>query len=987
MKETIPQRYELWDQFLTRFPLEKLESMSLDEYSHAGSKDSFTWWIESGLDKLGSIWGGSSFKFGIYARANTEKIFNSKQHLGNDQYAWMAKYGETPSEAFAKVRSLISTIAKASRQGDIETIDKIDLGATYKWKIAFHYQNKNTPTSLCIFKKEVLASFLQAKEVNVSPKANFSVLYSEQMKLRDGQDLLEYGDQVWKEGSLLQGYSTLKKDFIKQFPGFSSFTNQDTKYHQQERDFKKELCSIFAEEITPRLHPLPQDEEQLCQLGRDIADLFGRSLASCRGKPQNLVSWRYYSLTKNLDDIGLKSFANAVSRLTDSATSLDERIPEFIDFLHRHSVDGKSTPAATRSMVTFFLFLSNPEKHFFIKTNEINKLLQLFYLVQFNNNSLAPEEYIRVQQLAKDIYLLLVEDNLQPQDMIDVQSFIWSAFTDPKIQDEDQPNTDETNEDDPQPKNSLTPYPLNQILYGPPGTGKTYITAERAIRICDGTIPAPRDALMKRYRELIAEKRISFVSFHQSFSYEEFIEGIKPVLTDQADSEQEKLIYKIEDGLFKRICSMARTAVDDLHRPKSVGIDLSGKNFYKMSVGGKYDPDVESFCFENGYLALGWGGDADFSTLPKDKNWESARVAIKELMVDQSSGDVDKRFAVQAMYWFKNFINIGDIVIVPRGLSQVQAIGQVTGEYEYRPEFLPGEGYVHFRKVEWLIRETAIPVEKVMAKQFSQMSIYSLQRKLLNMEYLEKLLGVNEGKEQPTEAERYVLIIDEINRANISKVLGELITLIEPDKRLGQTNQVTVKLPYSNEEFGIPANLHIVGTMNTADRSLALMDTALRRRFEFEEMMPDPTLLAGIEIEGILIEKLLQTMNLRIEALYDREHTIGHAFFMPLQQDATIENLGSIFSHKIIPLLAEYFFEDWQKIRLVLGDNQKPDNLGAQFILEQELDNNGSVLFGNSTELAMYGLDRVHQYIRNETALTDPDAYIGIYDSAALTED
>jgi len=806
------------------------------------------------------------------------------------------------------------------------------------------------------------------------------------MRLRKGQDLVGFGDVVWKEGSIQKSYAKIKTDFFKHFPDFSTFAKPTEDYLVEERNYKQELCSIYAEELSPRLHPLPSDEKELLHLGKDISTLFSRKLISDNA-PQNLVGWRYFDFAKKMDDQGQISFAKAVSRLTDPALALNERIPDFINFLHQHAVDGKCSQAATRSLTTFFLFLSDPKVHFFIKTEEVSKLLKLFNLDKFNNDSLASEEYNRVQRLAGELYQLLVDDGLAPRDMIDVQSFVWSALHTPVDGDLPEKAPEPTQISTSQLENIMTPYPLNQILYGPPGTGKTYITAERAVQICDGISPANRAVLMQRYQELIAEKRISFVSFHQSFSYEEFIEGIRPELAGQADSEQEQLIYKIEDGLFKRICSLAQTAVDDLQRPKAVGIDLKGKKFYKMSVGGKYDPEVESFCFENEYLALGWGGDVDFTRLPKEKDWKPARDAIKQLMVEKGSEHANKRFAIQAMFWFKDYVDVGDIVVIPKGLSQVQAIGQVTGEYEYRPDLIPGEGYEHFRKVKWLIKDAAIPVEKLWAKQFSQQSIYTLRPAHLNMAYLEKLLGGDGGGDQLTEAERYVLIIDEINRANISKVLGELITLIEPDKRLGMTNEVTVKLPYSREEFGMPANLHIVGTMNTADRSLALMDTALRRRFEFEEMMPDYDLLAGIEVGEIKIDQLLQTMNQRIEALYDREHTIGHAFFMPLKKEPTIDNLASIFNHKIIPLLAEYFFEDWQKIRLVLGDNQKTDRPEVQFISEEALENNGSVLFGNSTDLAMYGLDRVHQYVRNKEALTDPDAYVGIYNSAALKEE
>ena len=216
---------------------------------------------------------------------------------------------------------------------------------------------------------------------------------------------------------------------------------------------------------------------------------------------------------------------------------------------------------------------------------------------------------------------------------------------------------------------------------------------------------------------------------------------------------------------------------------------------------------------------------------------------------------------------------------------------------------------------------------------------------------------------------KYAIFIDEINRGNISKIFGELITLIEPLKRLGADDEIMVELPYSKEKFGVPSNLYIIGTMNTADRSIALMDTALRRRFEFVEMMPEYDTLNETIIEGINVGEMLKTINERIEYLYDRDHTIGHAYFINVSD---LKTLANVFKNKILPLLQEYFYDDWEKIRLVLGD--------SQFIKEKKPAN---ALFKSGTD---YINDKILYEIDKE-AFYDKQNYLKIYNSISSQVD
>ncbi len=469
----------------------------------------------------------------------------------------------------------------------------------------------------------------------------------------------------------------------------------------------------------------------------------------------------------------------------------------------------------------------------------------------------------------------------------------------------------------PKSETALPMKPTNLILYGPPGTGKTYRTASEAVRLCDGEADYGSDdegraALMARYAELVDARQVEFVTFHQSFSYEDFIEGLRPHTGSDGEPNSAGFSLRPEAGVFRSIAERAAIPV----KTGSEGVSLDNRRVFKMSLGQSNDPHSDWVYEESmleGYALFGF----------EDVDWTNERFAdrdaiLQELRVRLPEENVSpQRGMVKSPDRFRNQVSVGDVIIASKGLNAFRAIGLVEGPYEYAPK--ADGSYCHRRKVKWLWDEPdGVPVTELMSdRRFSLDTVYELPKSSLNLAVLTRLMNSGEGDDGGSgQVLPHVLIIDEINRANISKVFGELITLIEPDKRLGRRNALKVRLPYSKREFGVPANLHIIGTMNTADRSIALLDTALRRRFQFKEIAPDSALLP-VEVDGVQLRRVLTVINDRIEYLHDREHRIGHAFFMDCGNRDAID---AAMRDKVLPLLQEYFFDDWSRIAAVVGE-------------------------------------------------------------------
>ena len=443
--------------------------------------------------------------------------------------------------------------------------------------------------------------------------------------------------------------------------------------------------------------------------------------------------------------------------------------------------------------------------------------------------------------------------------------------------------------------------PQNIILYGPPGTGKTYSTIRRALELILGKYRIkdlePSD-LKSRFRECQNKGQIEFITFHQSYGYEEFVEGLRPVLDD---TEGDDVRYELHNGVFKRIALQA--AAEGLQKP------AEGSDFDDL-----WDRLVAEIREDDERVVKSISGKSYVLRLSRPSNPQSIKTFRCELYGD---GDEDE----------ENYTVTDKEMTASKTKSKI--LWDKRSTFGEQPENLKREVSdqifgvgVHYTAL-WIVYKHLFELSSQSATVSEDLQIDNTVRRA--QQALDQAAADGSSFSFSAETPQYVLIIDEINRGNVSKILGELITLLEPDKRLEADNELRLPLSYSpSHRFGVPPNLHILGTMNTADRSIALMDVALRRRFTFEELMPDAEVIC-CELKRKLPDKaplinlvvdLFNTLNKRIRFLYDRDHQLGHAYFLEVKD---LEDLRLVFVNRVIPLLQEYFYGDWHKICVVLG--------------------------------------------------------------------
>ncbi len=799
--------HNLWLEFKKVWPLERVERMTLSEYTDAGNKDTFIYWLESRLESLGSIWGGSAYKFGIFSRKDTSEKEDVGKRMYSDKYGWLKKYGESAEEAFENVRNQIIRIIRAVQAKDLQEVEAVDLGNAIKFKIAFHYQpSLDEPICLNIFHRYAL-SYLSG----LPARSTLSQMHTEILKTWDRKDILSFTKELWNK------WDEFNKGQVKNFWLARVFTDNllqvciENNYWIMQYQYGKEKTA----KVTEHLNSMPKVKEgdYILLVSRESRTAHAWGVARA---PRLEADYE--------DSINL--------RLQERKSKHSEGIVHFDD------------------AECFYENLSDP-------LDGSNGYGQRIDIEQWNNISAKGVKLAENISEAREggqyaSFYKIKEDYFEK-----MRSMLkWDPLEQPEEESQEVSHQNST---------------LNTILYGPPGTGKTYITRRKAVQIASPQFeekneifkknlsPIESSLIKSEYERLVGEGQIVFTTFHQSFAYEDFVEGIKPVMNDEA-TESDTLGYTVEKGVFQEICRRAEQNFLDSN--KSVDVLLKERSVEQLVK--EFADHVQAELDSNTNFRI--NDTASVIEVKEDgfrykgENWDAhpSGITLKYSdLVTFYQNDVSSRRDIKDLQ--------GISAVAKHHATYFYAVHKLLKEFEKTHPAAPS------------VSEEAVPLKQ------------------------------------------YVIIIDEINRGNISKIFGELITLIEESKRIGSSDAQSVMLPYSKKPFAVPPNLHIIGTMNTADRSIALMDTALRRRFTFEEMMPDPSLCPS-DIKGIDCRKLLQKINDRIIYLYDRDHAIGHAYYMGVK---TLDDLNVVMRNKVIPLLQEYFYDDWEKIQIVLGDHYK----------------------------------------------------------------
>lgn len=945
MEEPIAERQELWDRFLERWPLEGLPGLTLEEYSSSRDGDCFTYWIEANTASLGSIWGGSAFKFGIFARGNSDETVDGNGRSYSKKYGWYSKYGDSQEQAFENVISEVSLVAASARKGDLKNIDDANLGNAFKWKLAFLYQDRENPCVIPIYKADWLRIAANSQDRKVSS------LQAKLLENLGSRNIFEYGDEVWS--SIQSELSTEltpeeAKSFLDSSPSYTPIKPPTKKLAGYEASNGKQLA-LELNNKTTTLYLSPGDwiESQEDELDKVV--LYSAEQA------------RHSNLEPNAPDLAVgNEIARVVVPTQSSLISLCDAYSES----DSQSYDTSPTQPGPKAMPHLNQILYGPPgtgKTF----NTVNKALEILdpdYLSVNRNDRVRLKA--RFDQLYAEGRIAQVTFH---------QSFSYEDFV--------------------------------EGLKATSADGQISYEVEDGIfkRMClldQASVEVSSTEYVDVSGKKIWKMSLGNTLGDDAYIYDHCIDNNEVRLGygrdidfSDADSRQAVIQRFEQEGVELKDQDYRVSAVDTFRNQMQVGdlVVVSDGNTKFRAIGeivGEYQ------CLPDDTL----GHYAQTRAIKWHRVWDRS-LPFEAL--------INRKFSQMTLYQLKQKVIkqeklrelfVGSPESNRRG-SLYSGLELANGKYEIastsddllrihvkKTGSTIGFDMEILRELVGRIERNELSVEDIKAGKVFDKTDSNLEKYIVNgypgllANIVTQLVGSNDQFAIQSSVSSLdapnVLIIDEINRGNIASIFGELITLIEQSKRAGNQESSEVILPYSKEKFSVPNNLYLIGTMNTADRSLALLDTALRRRFEFEAVMPDSSLLDGVVVDGVEIGRMLRAMNQRIELLYDRDHLLGHSFFMELNNGSSIADLRNVFERNILPTLEEYFFEDWSRIRQILGDDlkqQQPQLLIPRFSSEEIESLLGPDLVG---EVGM------NFYERNESVMSEPSAYIGIYQPA-----
>jgi 5-methylcytosine-specific restriction protein B len=938
-----PDLQQLWTDFLTAWPAGRVREMTLDQYTNLDKNDAFVYWLEKRTEALGSVWGGSAFKWGVYRRNDKAKREDGRGIKWTDTYAWYTRYGDTAEQAFQTIRGRLVEVIDAAQQGELERIEDIDVcWPIVKWKVAFLYQDRQAPRTFPLYHEDRLFQRYRviapsARQAESRRAVMYPALIKHYAPVGDVFDicrtLIEQeaaaptnGPRFWAvplQGSLsstealaLCAQSEVNPQDVPSLLDAQLVAAKVASGDQLALLVGSEVRAVGEVEVAEAggfvwsqravaVSPdmiIPATVVEIDAETRDQIWEGGLPEASAEAScwllrvggeaPALWESWSqqgYASLpwseVGDLSNCMREDFDNRVADLRGTQKHKEGYEQELWTF--RNLPVGARLIAWRRpgTRVVGVGTVIGPYE-FHGEADEGCHWIRVRWDALVDSETFHFKGGSMLSKLPLDAFLRLV-DSASSGGQTD-------GFTlDTMNTDSSTPSQDSHSLD----RRPATPIPDPQavILYGPPGTGKTWTTIERALQIILGADEVARMSDAERglrFRGLLEGRRIEFVTFHQSYGYEEFVEGIRPVLDESAGGN---VRYTVHHGAFKEIA--LRAAAEGLR------VGTSPDSFSTLwqrllDEVGKEGERVVQASQGKSYL-LRQTSQGNLETVPCDVDAEGS-------ITPREGRQVASRDSVK-LVWDHRF----KLGVEPSALTYEKTRKVFAAERG-------GDGGHHYTAIRLVYTALLEMSRSVRTRAPTTPSTNGVQ------EALDRSQAGTVDFQFDARTPPYVLIIDEINRGNISKILGELITLLEPDKRLGAPNELKLPLAYSpKHRFAVPPNLHIIGTMNTADRSIALMDVALRRRFRFEEMLPDAGVLrARLREKAVsaalvdLIVDLFETLNERIRFLYDRDHQIGHAYLLKVR---TLEDLREVFADRIIPLLQEYFYGAWDKVGMVLG--------------------------------------------------------------------